>query len=52
MQQVAMRRMELNCVEPEPGGSPRRIYESVTHGGKAVPIESDRRILAVCERNG
>jgi hypothetical protein len=52
MQQITVRAMELDRIEPEPGGSPCRLNESVTNGGEPVVIEGDRRILTFCEGDG
>jgi hypothetical protein len=52
MQQITVRAMELDRIEPEPGGSPCRLHESVTNGGEPAVIEGDRRILAFCEGDG
>ena len=49
MQQITMCAMELDRIEPEFGGSPCRLHESVTNGGEPVVIEGDRRILTFCE---
>jgi len=43
MQQITVRAMELDRIEPEPGGSPCRLHESVTNGGEPAVIEGDRR---------
>src|ERR1700731_881580 len=52
MQQITVRAMELDCIEPEPGGSPCRLHESVTNGGEPVVIEGDRRVPTFCEGGG
>ena len=52
MQQITVRAMELDRIEPEPGGSPCRLNERVTNGGEPVVIEGDRRILTFCEGDG
>jgi len=52
MQQITVRALELDRIEPEPGGSPCRLHESVTNGGEPAVIEGDRRILAFCEGDG
>ena len=52
MQQITVRAMELDRIEPEPGGSSCRLHESVTNGGEPVVIEGHRRILTFCEGDG
>src|SRR6202035_4335168 len=44
MQQITVRAMELDRIEPEPGGSPCRLNESVTNGGEPVVYRLNLRV--------
>src|SRR5258708_16127374 len=52
MQQVAVRRVDFECVDAEPVGAPRRRDERLAHALKAARVERARRQLALLVRHG